>query len=420
MSAGPPQPYDWTAGPGRLHANIMHFGRVLRQAGLPVGPGKVLDAINAVRMVGLESRTDFYWALHAVFVNRHDQRQIFDQAFHFFWRNPKLLERMMGMLLPAFRGDMQESGEDEILRRIAEALSAADTRSEDSKGTVVPDEDVRVDLDASLTFSSREQLAEKDFEKMSLEEMALVKSVMKRLSLPVKPHKTRRYRRTATHARVDMAATIRASARRGGDMIWLRHKKRKLMPPPLVVLCDISGSMERYSRVLLYFLHALANDRSRVHTFLFGTRLSNISRMLRHKDPDDALNQVGRMVEDWSGGTRIGAALHAFNRDWSRRVLGQGATVLLITDGLDREGAEGVSCEMERLNKSCKKLIWLNPLLRFDRYEPRSGGARAMMAHVDDFRPVHNLVSIAQLGQALGRDHLGSRTEMAQWRKLAS
>ncbi|RED50970.1 vWA domain-containing protein [Aestuariispira insulae] len=405
---------------GRLDENIMHFGRVLRQAGLPVGPGKILDALKAVEAVGLENRDDFYWALHAVLVNRQDQRLIFDQAFHFFWRNPKLLDRMMGMLLPTFRGEELLQQEDEILRRIAEALAPSDSSGQVGQNQPDQDEDTRIELDASLTYSAREQLAEKDFEKMSLDELASVRAVMKRLALPMKPYQTRRFQAHANGRKVDMRNSMRASARRGGEGIWLKYRRQRTVKPPLVVLCDISGSMDRYARTILFYLHALSNDRDRVHTFLFGTRLTNISRHLRRKDPDQALDLISKQVQDWSGGTRIGDALQSFNKDWSRRVLGQGAVVLLITDGLDRAGAEGVSKEMERLHKSCRKLIWLNPLLRFDQYEPKSRGARAIMAHVDEFRPVHNLVSVAQLGQALSGNGCMSDLEMADWKKRAS
>ena len=194
-----------------------------------------------------------------------------------------------------------------------------------------------------------------------------------------------------------MAATLRAGVRTGGEMLGFAHAARVVRPPPLVVLCDISGSMTRYAQVLLHFLHAVANDRDRVSVFLFGTRLSNITRQLRHRDPEAAFAQVAALVPDWSGGTRIGEAIEAFNRDWARRVLGQGAVVLLVTDGLDRDGARGLTDAMDRLHRSCRRLIWLNPLLRWDGFEPRSQGIRAMLPHVDEFRPVHNLASLRAL-----------------------
>ena len=185
--------------------------------------------------------------------------------------------------------------------------------------------------------------------------------------------------------------------------------------PPIVAICDISGSMSDYTRVFLHFLHALGEERGRVHTFLFGTRLTNVTRSLRHKDPDEALAACTAHVEDWSGGTRIGATLHEFNRLWSRRVLGQGASVLLFTDGLERDGSEELGREMERLHKSCRRLIWLNPLLRYDRFEPRAQGIRAILPHVDEFRPVHNLASIADLVGALSGQAGAASTDPRLW-----
>jgi uncharacterized protein with von Willebrand factor type A (vWA) domain len=211
-----------------------------------------------------------------------------------------------------------------------------------------------------------------------------------------------------------LRATIRASRRHGGEIMELSRSRRLTRPPPLVVLCDISGSMGRYAQILLHFLHAVANDRERVSIFLFGTRLSNITRQLRHRDPEMAFQMVAATVPDWSGGTRIGEALGLFNRNWARRVLGQGAVVLLMTDGLDRDGAAGLAENMERLHKSCTRLVWLNPLLRWDGFEPRSQGIRAMLPHVDEFRPVHNLASLRGLIETLSRPP--SRQAMESWR----
>ncbi len=404
---------------GRLADNIVHFARVLRRAGLPVGPGKVLEATKAVSAVGVASRDDFYWTLHAVFVNRRDQREIFNQAFHFFWRNPNLLERMMSMILPPSVADPDAQGaKDEMSKRVAEAL-AGDTPGAQDDTPGESDEEA-LEFDATLTFSRQEILSEKDFEKMSTAELAEARAAIRKLMLPLRRVPTRRFRPHPAGRRVDMRATLKQAARAGGDMTALKRRKRLRRPPPLVVLCDISGSMDRYARMLLHFMHALTNDRDRVHTFLFGTRLTNITRYLRYKDPDAALDAISEAVEDWSGGTRIGHALEVFNKDWSRRVLGQGAVVLTITDGLDREGAEGVSEQMERLHKSCRRLIWLNPLLRYDAYEPKAAGARAMMPHVDEFRAVHNLESLGELAAALGAETGMSRAEMARWRRAAA
>jgi len=392
---------------GRLLANIMYFARTLRAAGLPIGPGKVLAAVEAVRAVGIGDRSDFYWTLHAVFVNRRDQRELFDQAFHIFWRNPELLEKMMALMLPAIRSN--EPGE-EMSRRLAEALHAGEGSGQDRPS------ETEIEVDATMTFSARELLQKTDFEKMSTAELAAARAALRRMVLPLADIATRRFAADPRGSRTDMRATLRAQLRSGG-LLSLKRKRRRRRPPPLVVLCDISGSMSRYSRVFLHFMHAVTNDRDRVHTFLFGTRLTNITRFLRYKDVDVALDKVAGVVEDWSGGTRIGQCLAEFNRRWSRRVLGQGAVVLLITDGLDRDAGAGIGQEMDRLHKSCRRLIWLNPLLRYEGFAPKSLGMRAILPHVDEFRPVHNLESLDELVTALSRPGPRRLEAAAAWRE---
>ncbi|MCH6588786.1 MAG: VWA domain-containing protein, partial [Proteobacteria bacterium] len=336
-----------SAGGGRIAENIMYFVRTLRAAGLPVGPGKVLRAIGAVEAVGIRRRDDFYWALHAVLVNRRDQQALFDQAFHVFWRNPKILERMLGLLLPSIPTPDDHSRA--LSRRLAEALHGAGR---------IPDlpeherDKKEIEIDATLTFSGKEVLQTIDFETMSNEELARAKAAIAAMRLPIMELPTRRTRPAhGTGQRADLRATMRAALRSGSDTIPLRWKRPRRRHPPLVVICDVSGSMSRYSRMLLHFMHAITNDRDRVHTFVFGTRLTNITRHLRQKDVDVALEKVAEAVLDWSGGTRIGACLRDFNINWSRRVLGQGAVVLFISDGLDRDNAEGLSAEIERLHK---------------------------------------------------------------------
>jgi uncharacterized protein len=375
----------------------------LRAAGLPVGPGKAIDAIEAVKAVGIGDRDDFYWTLHAVFVQRREQREIFDQAFHIFWRNPQFLQRMMSLMLPQFRAEHADESGREISPRVADALRSKQAAQEGQARE--PDKD-EVEIDATLTFSSRELLQRTDFEKMSLAEIEAAKKAIAAMRLPIEDAPTRRFRRDVRGHRVDMRATLRAGLR-DPSIIPLQFKSRRRRRPPLVVLCDISGSMSRYSRLALHFIHALTTDRDRVHSFLFGTRLTNITRHLRHRDVDVALEHISDQVPDWSGGTRIGHCLAEFNQRWSRRVLGQGALVLLITDGLDREGAIGLEEQIERLHKSCRRLIWLNPLLRYEAYRPQAQGAKAMIKHVDDFRPIHNLQSMQDLAAVLGE--LGAR-----------
>jgi uncharacterized protein with von Willebrand factor type A (vWA) domain len=393
--------------PGRLLENIMYFGRTLRAAGLPVGPGKVLAAVEAVRAVGVVDRADFYWTLHAVFVNRRDQRELFDQTFHIFWRNPELLEKMLALMLPAIRSD--RPGE-ELSRRLAEALHPGEGGDEDRS------RESEIEVDAAMTFSERELLQRMDFEKMSTAELAEARAAIGRMTPPLADVATRRFAPDARGDRTDMRATLRAQLR-AGALITLKRKRRRKRAPPLVVLCDISGSMSRYSRIFLHFMHAVTNDRGRVYTFLFGTRLTNITRHLRQKDVDVALDRVVAAVADWSGGTRIGQCLAEFNRRWSRRVLSQGAVVLLITDGLDREGGAGIGREMDRLHKSCRRLVWLNPLLRYEGFAPKSLGMRAILPHVDEFRPVHNLQSLGELVTALSRPGPRRLEAAAAWRE---
>jgi len=383
---------------GRFAENILHFARTLRRAGLPVGPGRVIEALAAVEAAGIRRREDFYWTLHSVFVNRRDQREIFDQAFHVFWRNPELLKRMMDMMLPGtFLDSVKRDDQKEISRRLSEALAPAPVDAESTE------EQEEIEINATLTASDSELLQSKDFETMSGAEMEEAKRVMATLKLPIRNVKIRRQVSDNHGKMIDMRRSMRASLKSGGATIPLRFKSRASRPPPLVILCDISGSMAQYSRMLLHFIHALTNDRDRVHTFVFGTRLTNITRFMRYRDVDAALEAVGERVEDWSGGTRIGATIREFNKFWSRRVLGQGAIVLLISDGLDRSAGEGLGAEMERLHKSCRQLIWLNPLLRFEGFEPRSKGVKAILPHVDQFRSVHNLNSLRDLADALSK-----------------
>ncbi|NKB44488.1 MAG: VWA domain-containing protein [Alphaproteobacteria bacterium] len=382
---------------GALAQNVMNFARLLRKAGLPVGPGKILTAIEALAAIDVTCQEDVYWALHAVLVERHAQSDLFSIAFERFWISRPDADEAMSMLDDVAD---QTSPQSNVLlpRRIAEAMAdvglANKTRNREGD----------LEIEASETWSAIERLRSKDFETMSADELAVTKRAMTDLRLPIPELPSRRFRPHMSGRRIDMRSTLRNTVRAGGS-IDLKRKKRVRRHPPLVVLCDISGSMESYARMMLHFLHAITNDRDRVHTFLFGTRLTNVSRHLTHTDPDVALSRVGRAVRDWSGGTRIGETLAVFNRRWSRRVLGQGAVVLLITDGLDRDGGLGLAEEVERLQKSSRRLIWLNPLLRFNEFQPKSAGIKAMLPYVDDFRPVHSLDSLTDLAVALADPH---------------
>lgn len=379
---------------GKLPENILNFTRLLRAAGLKLGSGQVIEATRAVSLIGLEPRDDVYWALFSTLVTRIDQKPIFDQAFDLFWRNPRLREQAAQLLLPKIVTDAPKPDDEQLIQRLSDALAKTEAPESHTE---------KIELDLTLTWSDAERLQAIDFEQMTSEELAAAKLMIQRMRLAFPPLPTRRSKPAHRGHRIDGRATLRQALKTGGDLMPLAYKAPRLRPPPLVVLCDISGSMGHYSRLLLHFVHALTNDRDRVSAFVFGTRLTNITRALKHRDVDIAVGRASEQVTDWSGGTRIGQCLAEFNRDWSRRVLGQGATVLLISDGLDKDGGDGLGAQVERLRKSCRRLIWLNPLLRYAGFEPRSLGIRAILPHVDEFRPVHNLASLTALSEALNR-----------------
>ncbi|CAG0985688.1 hypothetical protein BURK1_01988 [Burkholderiales bacterium] len=383
---------------GHLPENVLHFVRVLRGAGLPVGPAKVIDALAAVEAVGVANRTDFREALAAVLCSRREHLDLYEQAFDLFWRNPKLLEKIVASMLPRVTDRTnREHAPPDVPARLAEAMAPP------PGATPRRDDDDEVTLDAAFTFSPREVLQTHDFATMTAGELAQVKRMIARLRLPLPAVPMRRTRPASRGTRIDLRATLRRSVSAAGVAAPLAFRARTWRAPPLVVLCDISGSMDRYTRMMLHFLHAITNDRHRVHVLLFGTRLTNVTRHLKHRDVDVALARVATSVADWAGGTRIGASLAEFNRRWSRRLLGQNAVVLLISDGLDAESGAGLEREMERLAKSCRRLVWLNPLLRYADFEARPAGIRAMLPWVDDFLPVHNLASLEALAATLSR-----------------
>ena len=387
---------------GYLAENVVHFARALRRAGVPVGPDRVLDALRALAISGVSRRDDFYWTLAALFLNRREHFDVFDQAFGLFWRRRELLEQV-----PRAPAEAEPAGDDDSLpgQRVAEALGLT------QEGALLQqaESDDTGSNQIGTAASQSEQLRQKDFDSMSNAELAQAKKLIANLRLPIAQIRTRRLYPSVHGRLIDMRTTLRSSLRGNIDVIPLAHRAFRKRHPPLVVLCDISGSMSRYSRMFLHFMHAITNDRDRVHTFVFGTRLSNITRYLRHRDVDIALGEVARSVSDWSGGTRIGATVGEFNLRWSRRVLGQNAVVLLISDGLDRDGGAQLNESMERLRKSCRRLIWLNPLLRFDGFEPLATGVRIMLEHVDDFLPAHSIDSLGRLADVLAsppRTHL--------------
>jgi uncharacterized protein with von Willebrand factor type A (vWA) domain len=391
-----------------LASNVMHFARLLRGAGLRLGPDRVLDCVRALELAGCNRREDWYWTMSAVFLSKEEQRPIFDQAFRIFWRDPKLVEKMMNALLPKTYGRAGKP-EQEQSQRLSDALFNQKKAEQELKQE-------KIDLDARLTFSTREVLQRMDFDTMSAAELAEAKKMLRELRLPLPLIRTRRNEINERGKKINLRATLRESMREGSKVIPLVREAPARIHPPLVVLCDISGSMNPYARMFLHFLHAITNDRDRVSVFVFGTRLTNITRQLRHRDVDVAMARVADAIKDWSGGTRIGWSLREFNWRWARRLLGQNACVLLVSDGLDREAGEGLAEEMQRLHKSCHQLVWLNPLLRYDKFEARPAGVRAMLPHVDRFLPVHNLKSLIDLAHALSEDAPRTVLEKRAWK----
>jgi uncharacterized protein with von Willebrand factor type A (vWA) domain len=379
-----------------LLAKLTRFGRVLHAAGMPVGTGRIIGAAQALSRVDVTRHEDVYWALSAVLVSDHRQREVFSQVFALFWREQRSPDDVLA-LLPGLRLPDQRP---KALRRVAEAWAAGQAPGLE-RSSPAPE----LEFDAALSYSDRERLASKDFEQMSAREIEQAKRWIRELVPALPKTATRRLRRDTSGDRLDLRSMLRASARTFGDGMPLCFRSRGERPAPLVVLCDVSGSMERYARVALHFMHALSARGARrdVHSFVFGTRLTNITRSLRERDVDRALQRVGASVQDWTSGTRIGASLNEFNRRWARRVLGQNAVVVLISDGLDTGDPAGISEAMERLHKSCRRLIWLNPLLRYAGFEPRAAGVRALLPHVDEHRPVHNLTSLFDLVQTLSQ-----------------
>lgn len=397
---------------GKLAENVAYFARALRVAGLRLGPGSVVEAVEALAGGALGGREDVYWTLHAIFVKRHEDSVVFDQAFRLFWRRRALIEKIMAQMSPVSPG-----GAPAPEKAQAGALRVEEAFAQNRPGQEPPPTEL-TELTARLTVSDRELLKSRDFAQMSAAEIARARQLIAELRLPDDKVATRRFRPAHHGGAIDLRRTLRRSLRGGAASIDLAFREPAEAHPPLVALVDISGSMAEYSRIFLHFLHALSEKRGRVHSFVFGTRLTNITRSLRARDPDEALALAGRAAPDWEGGTRISAALHEFNRVWSRRVLGGGAVVLLFTDGLERHLDGALGFEMDRLHRSCRQLVWLNPLLRYGAFEARASGIRTMLPHVDSFRPIHNLAAMADLCAALAPD-AGRQSDPRQWLKRA-
>ena len=377
---------------GHLAGNILLFGRVLRGLGLDAGTGRMLDVVAALEHVPIGAKADFYHAARSLTTRRREDLPLFDRAFEAFWRKPPSGRRSAR--------DLAALGERRRLR--PPSFDPAPEAPDGGPGAVETPAETRI-LPARVGWSAEEILRRKDFADLTAEELDRVRALIRGLAWRIAARPTRR-RRPGPGEEVDFRRTLRSSLRHGGEVLsWARREARR-RPRPIVALADVSGSMERYTRLLLLFLHALSRglDR-RVEVFLFGTRLTRVTRELASRDPDAALAGVSGAVPDWSGGTRIGEALREFNFRWARRVLGGGAVVLVISDGWDRGDPELLAREAARLQRSAHRLVWLNPLLGAADYRPLARGIRAALPSVDDFLPVHNLASLEDLAVRLER-----------------
>lgn len=392
---------------GELLGNVLLFGRVLRGLGLDAGPGRMLDLVRALEFVSIGSRAQFQDAVRCLLVHRREDLDRFDEAFALFWRKPAQGETSM---------DLSALGERRRFRqpRFAPPPLRGDRQPPPEGRENAPESPDPPVLQPTLTWSAREVLRQKDFSEMTAEETSQVERLIHSIVWNPADRRSRR-RRPGAAGVADLRRTLRQNLRYGGEILEWARREPVSKPRPLVVLADISGSMERYTRLFLFFLYGLARglDR-RVEAFLFGTRLTRVTRELSGRDPSHALAEVSRAVPDWSGGTRIGESLKAFNFRWSRRVLSGGAIVLVISDGWDRGETDLLASEMARLQRSCHRLIWLNPLLGSPDYEPLTRGIRAALPFVDDFLPVHNLASLEDLShrlEAIPRSRPGRRQQ---------
>lgn len=376
---------------GQLLGNVLLFGRVLRGLGLDAGTGRMTDLVRALEHVPIGSRPDVYHAARALIVSHRDEIPLFDQAFEAFWRKPAEGETTL---------DLRSMGERRRFRRPAFAPAASTPATASGDAANRPESDPPL-LQVTLTYSAQELLRRKDFGELTAEELAQVRRTILDLAWKIPRTRSRRLRSGAGH-RLDLRRTLRRSLRHGGEVLEWARRERRTRQRPLVVLADISGSMERYTRLLLLFLHALAEGlEAGAETFLFGTRLTRITREISGRGPEEALAAAAAAAPDWSGGTRIGETLHEFNFRWGRRVLGRGAVVLLISDGWDRGEPDLLATEMARLQRTAHRVLWLNPLLGHAEYEPLTRGMRAALPYVDDFLPVHNLASLEDLARRL-------------------
>ena len=377
---------------GHLLHNLLIFGNVLRHLGLGTHPGRMLDVLRALEYVDIGRRQDFYHTLRVLLVHRRRDLPLFDEAFRTFWRRPP--DRSTTMDLRSL-GEQRRYRQPQVGPPPLEERNSSDPT--DTRGDAPVD-----NIEVTQTYSAREVLRQKDFARFTADEVSHAKAMMGQMVWDFGSRRTRRWASGQGRGQqLDLRTTLRRTLKYGGEAVELSHRRRKVRPRALVLLCDVSGSMERYTRMLLHFIHALTGELERVETFLFATRLTRVTQQLQYRDIDRAVNEVSQAVPDWSGGTRIGENLKRFNFRWARRVLGWGAVVLVISDGWDTGEPLLLAQEMERLQRGSYRVVWLNPLLGVEGYQPLAQGMQAALPFVDDFLPVHNLTSLEELAQHL-------------------
>ena len=394
----------------KLDQNILLFIRLLRAVGMKVGPASVIDAIEAAQLTGLDDKSIFFHGLSSCLVKTPQDRELFKQAFFLFWQNPKFQERMRDLLIPQFKSP-HETEEDALSQRLEDALGNSDIPDHQSDTETI-------EIDASGTVSDIEFFQQKDFRMMTKEEIETAIKAIKslRLHLPKKP--SRRYKPSLRGSNVDMRRSLRFAPKTFGNVLPY-FTERHFEDRPIVIVLDISGSMDNYTRMMLHFMHTLTAQHQKVTSFIFGTHLTNITRQLRARDIDEALKAVSESADDWSGGTRIAKNIENFNKHWSRRVLSGNPIVLLISDGLEKIHDDSLSFEIERLQKSSKSLIWLNPLLRFKDFSPKSLSIRRILDHVDAFLPIHSLSSMTELAASLSLLTQSTDPNILSWQERA-
>ena len=384
---------------GQLLANLLHFGRLLRSAGLKISANQMAELVRALPLIDISSREDFYYTSRALLLNDPHDFPLFDQAFDLFWMGTGTWLLALGQtrhLQPAAEEQQTLDGEEPILK------PTLDDRQPEQDPM---DEEPVAESEAQTgaLYSALELLRHKNFAEFTDQEKLLARRIMEEISWEFQVRQTRRLRRTQNRTRhLDLRRMVRANMHHGGEIMHLTWRRPKTRPRPLVVICDISGSMDRYSRLFLHFIHALNQDQRRVEAFAFGTRLTYLTPALRHNDVDTAVDKISHLVVDWAGGTRIGESLKTFNYHWSRRVLGWGATLIIISDGWERGNLDLLAKEMERLKGHVHRLIWLNPLAGSPGYQPLVQGIKTVLPYCDEFLPLHNLHSLEQVVSRLG------------------